>query len=64
MFLVDIVVSRSTIPDHLETIFKVLNILENNSLLFNNNICDFFKDQIEYLGHVASKRAFFQRHLN
>lgn len=56
-FLDDIIVSASSVKDHLVTLDKVLKVLEKNGLSCKKEKCEFFKDEILYLGQILSEKG-------
>lgn len=53
-FLDDIIVSGSTMEEHLTTLEKLFQRLEEHGLRCNFKKCEFLKDRVEYLGNVLS----------
>ncbi|KII70498.1 hypothetical protein RF11_05567 [Thelohanellus kitauei] len=53
-FLDHIIISRSSLSSHLETV-EVLNILMSNGLVPRSKKCEWFKGKITYLGQILSK---------
>lgn len=54
IFIDDILVYSRSIEEHREHLRIVLQTLRENQLFAKFNKCDFFKDPIQYLGHVIS----------
>ena len=54
VFLDDILVYSPTLEEHEEHIHKVFQLLQDKSLYAKESKCGFFKDSIQYLGHVIS----------
>lgn len=52
IFIDDILVYSRIIEEHKEHLWIVLQTLRENQLFTKFSKCDFFKDQIQYLGHV------------
>ena len=57
VYLDDILVTGSTIDDHLQNLDKVLNILATASLKLNRTKCTFLMPQVEYLGHTIDQHG-------
>ena len=53
--LVYILITGSTLQEHLQTLDIVLEKLENSGLKLNKSKCRFLLPRIEYLGHVIDK---------
>jgi hypothetical protein len=56
-FLDDILVTGKDDEEHLSNLEKVFDILQNAGLTVNKEKCEFFKAEIEYLGHKISKQG-------
>ena len=56
MFIDDILIYSKTEEEHKEHL-KVLQELWNHQLFAKFSKCDFFKDNIQYLGHVVTKEG-------
>jgi len=54
IFIDDILIYSRNQEEHKEHLKIVLQTLRENQLYAKFNKCDFFKDQIQYLGHVIS----------
>ena len=52
VYLDDILITGSTIEEHLQNLDHVLQILETAGLRLNKDKCKFLLPQVEYLGHV------------
>ena len=52
IFIDDILIYSKNLEEHIEHLKIVLQTLKENQLYAKFNKCDFFKDQIQYLGHV------------
>ena len=57
VFLGDILVYSVTLDEHKEHLRKVFQLLRENSLYAKKSKCEFFKDSIQYLGHVISAKG-------
>ena len=61
VFFDDILVYSTTLDEHEEHLRKVfellLQLLRENSLYAKESKCEFFKDSIQYLGHVISAKG-------
>ena len=55
VYLDDILVTGSTIDDHLQILDKVLNILATAGLTLNRTKCAFLMLQVDYLGHIIDQ---------
>ena len=54
-YIDDILISGSTIDEHLQTLDVVLQKLETAGLKLNKSKCFFLHSQVEYLGHIIDK---------
>lgn len=54
-FLDDILLTGADRREHLATLEKVPETLRKVGLTVNPKKCEFFKDQLEYVGHVITK---------
>ena len=54
-YIDDILISGSTIEEHLQTLDIVLQKLESAGLKLNKAKCFFLHSQVEYLGHIIDK---------
>jgi len=52
VYLDDILIFTRTEEEHAKTIWWVLQVLQDNKLFLHLEKCEFFKEQIEYLGLV------------
>eukprot|EP00253_Pinus_taeda_P009062 PITA_09062 len=57
IFIDDILVYSRTIEEHQEHLRKVLQTLQEHQLYAKFSKCDFFKEEIQYLGHVITKEG-------
>ncbi len=55
VILDDMIVSGRQTDEHLQNLQTVMQRLEQNGLRVNKDKCDFFKERIEYCGHVIDK---------
>ena len=55
MFIDDIIIYSTTEEEHKEHLKIVLQELREHQLFAKFSNCDFFKDKIQYLGHVVTK---------
>ena len=55
VYLDDILVTGSTVEEHLQNLDKVLNKLEMAGLKLNKAKCSFLMPQVEYLGHIIDQ---------
>lgn len=55
IYLDDIIIFSKDIDSHIERLDAVFQRLSDNNLKIKPSKCQFFKDQITYLGHVVSK---------
>ena len=51
----DILILTETVQEHNETLRKVLNALKEAGVKLNIKKCEFFTDQVQYLGHIFDK---------
>lgn len=54
IFIDDILIFSKSIEEHKENLRIVLEMLQRHQLYSKFSKCDFFKEQIQYLGHVIS----------
>ena len=59
-YLDDIIVTGSTMEEHLEQLVAVLKRLEEYGLKANREKCKFLRSFVEYLGHVISAEGLHQ----
>ena len=59
-YLDDIIVTGSTLEEHLERLVAVLKRLEEYGLKANQEKCKFLRSSVEYLGHVISAEGLHQ----
>ena len=57
VYLDDILVTGSTIEEHVQNLDAVLDCLEKAGLRLNRSKCSFLKPHIEYLGHVIDDKG-------
>eukprot|EP00253_Pinus_taeda_P015634 PITA_15634 len=57
IFIDDILVYSRTMEEHQEHLRKVLQTLRAHQLYAKFSKCDFFKNEIQYLGHVITKEG-------
>ncbi|CAF1527039.1 unnamed protein product, partial [Didymodactylos carnosus] len=57
VYLDDVIVFSPTFEQHLEDVSKVCRVLSNANFKLNVDKCEFFKQQIEYLGHKIHERG-------
>ena len=57
VFIDDILIYSKTKEEHKEHLKVVLQELREHQLLAKFSKCDFFKDEIQYLGHVVTKEG-------
>ena len=57
MFIDDILIYSKTEEEHKERLRIVLQELRDHQLFAKFSKCDFFKDKIQYLGHVVTKEG-------
>ena len=55
VYIDDILISGSTVEEHLRTLDKVLERLHNAGLRLNKSKCFFLRPWIEYLGHIINR---------
>ncbi|KAF0708423.1 Reverse transcriptase domain-containing protein [Aphis craccivora] len=56
-FLDDIIITGQNNKEHLKNLDKVFNILYESGLKVKLSKCEFFKSEIEYLGHIISAKG-------
>ena len=59
-YLDDIIVTSSTLEEHLERLVAALKRLEEYGLKANQEKCKFLRSSVEYLGHVISAEGLHQ----
>ena len=57
IFIDDILVYSKNVEEHKERLRMVLEMLRKHQLYAKFSKCDFFKEEIQYLGHVISKKG-------
>ena len=57
MFIEDILVYSKSEEEHQEHLRIVLRTLKENQLYAKFSKCEFYKDKIQYLGHIISKQG-------
>eukprot|EP00253_Pinus_taeda_P017986 PITA_17986 len=57
IFIDDILVYSRTMEEHQEHLRRVLQTLREHQLYAKFSKCDFFKEEIQYLGHVITKEG-------
>jgi hypothetical protein len=55
VYIDDILISGSTLHEHLQILDTVLEKLQNSGLKLNKTKCFFLRDRIEYLGHIIDR---------
>ena len=55
VFLDDILIYSRTREKHLEHLRKVFQLLKENSLYAKESKCEFFVEEVKYLGHIISR---------
>lgn len=54
IYLDDIIIYSDTIDGHLKRLVAVFQWLEQSALKLKGSKCEFFQDQIDYLGYIVS----------
>ena len=57
IYLDDIIIFSKTPKDHIVRLRKVFEKLDEAGLRLKPNKCEFFKDRLEYLGHIVCKQG-------
>jgi hypothetical protein len=57
VFFDDILVYSKTWEDHMKHLGQVLSLLEENQFYAKMSKCTFGKEEVEYLGHIISKKG-------
>ena len=57
MYIDDILIFSGTEEEHLKHLEQVLKILREHKLYAKLKKCEFFKDQVENLGHIVSAKG-------
>src|SRR3984893_11168365 len=55
VFLDDILIYSPTIEQHYKDVSAVFDLLKGNKLYVKMGKCEFFKDELEFLGHIVGK---------
>src|SRR4051794_26963699 len=55
VFLDDILIYSSTKEKHYEDVSSVFDLLKQHKLYVKLSKCDFFKHELEFLGHIVGK---------
>ena len=55
IYLDDIIISSKTIDEHLDQLKAIFKKLEQANPWLKPSKCEFFKERIKYLGHIASR---------
>jgi hypothetical protein len=54
VYIDDILIMGSTFTEHLSLVSKVLHTLKSYNIKIKSSKCDFFRSQVEFLGHSIS----------
>ena len=57
IYLDDIIIFSKTFEKHLERLGNVFKQLERHGLKLKGSKCEFFKTQVQYLGHIVSDKG-------
>ena len=57
VFIDDILIYSKTKEEHDEHLKIILQVLRKHQLYAKFNKCDFYKDKIQYLGHIISEEG-------
>ena len=57
IYLDNIIIFSKTPEEHISRLWVVFQILDEASLHFKPSKCEFFKDGLEYLGHIVSSQG-------
>jgi len=57
IFIDDILIYSRSMEEHKEHLKQVLQTLQEHQLYGKFSKCDFFKEEIQYLGHIITKRG-------
>lgn len=57
IFIDDILIYSRSIEEHKEHLCIVLQVLREHQLYAKYSKCDFFREQIQYLGHFITKKG-------
>jgi RNase H-like domain found in reverse transcriptase/Reverse transcriptase (RNA-dependent DNA polymerase)/Integrase zinc binding domain/Chromo (CHRromatin Organisation MOdifier) domain/Retroviral aspartyl protease/Integrase core domain len=55
VFLDDILIFSRTLEEHKQHVAKVLSVLRKEKLFAKESKCDFFKTEVEFLGHLVGR---------
>ena len=57
IYLDDVIIFSKTFEEHLERLGNVFKQLERHGLKLKGSKCEFFKTQVQYLGHIVSDKG-------
>jgi hypothetical protein len=57
VFLDDILIFSKTLEEHEEHVRKVLQVLQRDKLFAKESKCEFFKTEVEFLGHLVGRNG-------
>ena len=57
IYIDDILITRSSVEEHLQTLDEVLHRIESAGLKLNRSKCFFLRPCIEYLGYVIDEEG-------
>ena len=57
IYIDDILITSETFEDHLNLVQKVLTLLRNFNIKVKVSKCDWFKREVEFLGHIISSKG-------
>jgi hypothetical protein len=57
VYIDDILIYSQTEQDHIKNVRQVLELLRKNKLYGKMSKCEFFKESVEYLGHIISSKG-------
>ena len=57
IYIDDILILSETFEQHLSLVQKVLNTLHGNGLKIKVKKCEFFRDEVSYLGHIINQQG-------
>ncbi|XP_055604150.1 uncharacterized protein K02A2.6-like [Uranotaenia lowii] len=58
VYIDDILIFGTTLPDLRSTVDRVLEVLDKNNLTLNHEKCEFDKSEIKFLGHLLNENGF------
>ena len=57
LYLKDIIMFSETIEKHMKRVEEILMRLKKANLMLKTSKCQFFKQQVEFIGHIISQKG-------